>query len=56
MPFFQKINSGAYRVNPNIIFKWSHSNRMGIYYEYIEKNQEITKEKKKTYKKQSPFL
>lgn len=34
LPFLQKINSGAYRVNPNVIFKGSHSNRMGICYEY----------------------
>lgn len=38
--FLQKINSGAYRVNPEVLFKGSHSNRMGICYEYkkIEKN------------------
>lgn len=34
--FLQKINSGAYRVNPEVIFKGSHSNRMGICYEYRE--------------------
>lgn len=34
--FLQKINSGAYRVNPDILFKGSHSNRMGICYEYRE--------------------
>lgn len=33
-PFLVKINSGAYRVNPEVIFKGSHSNRMGICYEY----------------------
>ena len=32
--FLQKINSGAYRVNPDVLFKGSHSNRMGICYEY----------------------
>jgi hypothetical protein len=32
--FLQKINSGAYRVNPEVLFKGSHSNRMGICYEY----------------------
>ena len=35
--FLQRINSGAYRVNPEVIFKGSHSNRMGICYEYKEK-------------------
>lgn len=33
-PFLQKINSGAYRVNPDVMFKGSHSNRMGIIYKY----------------------
>lgn len=32
--FLQKINSGAYRVNPEVMFKGSHSNRMGIIYKY----------------------
>lgn len=35
IPFLQKINSGAYRVNPDVLFKGSHSNRMGICYEFI---------------------
>ena len=39
--FLQKINSGAYRVNPEVIFKGSHSNRMGVCYEYIETNTKI---------------
>jgi transcriptional regulator with XRE-family HTH domain len=34
-PFLQKINSGAYRVNPNVLFKGSYKNRMGICYEFI---------------------
>ena len=33
-PFLQKINSGAYRVNPDVIWKGSYSNRMGVIYEY----------------------
>ena len=33
-PFLQKINSGAYRVNPDVMFKGSHNNRMGICFEY----------------------
>lgn len=32
--FLVKINSGAYQVNPKVIWKGSHSNRMGICYEY----------------------
>lgn len=38
IPFLQKIQSGAYRVNPEIIFKGSHHNRMGIVYEYTLTN------------------
>ena len=34
--FLQKMNSGAYRVNPEVLFKGSHANRMGICYEYRE--------------------
>lgn len=36
MPFLQKINSGAYRVNPDVLYKGSHSNRMGIVFDYSE--------------------
>lgn len=34
--FLQKINSGAYRVNPDIIWKGSYSKRMGICFEYAD--------------------
>ena len=40
--FLQKINSGAYRVNPEVIFKGSHSNRMGVCYEYREVDSRAT--------------
>lgn len=40
IPFLQKINSGAYRVNPNVLFKGSHNNRMGICFEYIQTQKE----------------
>lgn len=36
-PFLQKMHSGAYRVNPDVIFKGSHSNRMGIVFDYSKK-------------------
>lgn len=32
--FLQKINSGAYRINPDIIFKGSKTNRMNVLFEY----------------------
>lgn len=38
--FLVKINSGAYRVNPDVIWKGSHDNRMGILYEYRSSEQE----------------
>ena len=38
--FLVKINSGAYRVNPDVLWKGSHSNRMGICYKYIGEKQE----------------
>lgn len=36
--FLVKINSGAYRVNPDVIWKGSYSNRMGICYEYVQES------------------
>ena len=44
-PFLQKINSGAYRVNPDVIWKGSYSNRMGVIYKYKEKASERTSQK-----------
>lgn len=32
--FLQRINSGAYRVNPDMIFKGSNSSRMNVLYKY----------------------
>ena len=48
--FLQKINSGAYRINPDIIWKGSHSNRMGVCYEYqkIEEQKKVINENDKT--------
>jgi hypothetical protein len=46
--FLQKINGGAYRVNPEIIFKGSHSNRMGICYQYNKMDSENQKAQPKT--------
>lgn len=40
IPFLQKVNSGAYRVNPNVLFKGSHSNRMGVCFQYVETDNE----------------
>lgn len=38
--FLQKINSGAYRVNGDVLFKGSHGNRMGVVFEYTQTNSE----------------
>lgn len=43
IPFLQKINSGAYRVNPDVMFKGSHNNRMGIVMEYHDTKRENNK-------------
>lgn len=52
IPFLQKINSGAYRVNPNVLFKGSHNNRMGVCFQYIKTDSE-NKEKKQEEKETS---
>lgn len=39
-PFLVKINGGAYMVNPDVIWKGSHSSRMGIVFDYKEKVRE----------------
>ena len=38
-PFLVKINSGAYQVNPDIVWKGSHKNRMGICFTYHQATQ-----------------
>jgi len=55
--FLQKINSGAYRINPDVIWKGSHSNRMGVCFEYqkVEAEKAVVEEKtKKVVKKAKP--
>lgn len=36
VPFLIRINSGAYQVNPNVIFKGTHGSRMGVIFDYGE--------------------
>lgn len=43
-PFLVKINSGAYQVNPDVVWKGTHKNRMGICFTY---NQRISESNKK---------
>lgn len=33
-PFLVKIRNGVYQVNPDVLFKGRHSNRMGVCFEY----------------------
>ncbi|WP_343102177.1 replication/maintenance protein RepL [Romboutsia sp. MSSM.1001216sp_RTP31141st1_G3_RTP31141_220114] len=38
--FLQQINQGAYRVNPNVIFKGSRNGRLNVLYQYISEQEE----------------
>ena len=42
--FLQKINAGAYRVNPDYIFKGNHANRMNVLIQYSKTVEENKKE------------
>jgi len=44
--FLQKMHGGAYRVNPEVIFKGSYSNRMGICYQYRKTDLDNKKDEK----------
>ena len=41
--FLQKINSGAYRVNPEYVFKGTRNNRLTVAIEYVNKQAENRK-------------
>jgi len=47
-PFLIKINSGAYQVNPDIIWKGSHNNRMGVVFDYNKTLQNTTETAQET--------
>ncbi|MBQ9199604.1 MAG: replication/maintenance protein RepL [Lachnospiraceae bacterium] len=40
--FLVKINSGAYMVNPNVIWKGSHASRMGVVFDYSAQGQNVS--------------
>ena len=40
--FLQRINGGAYMINPDVIWKGSHANRMGIVFDYKDTLRENT--------------
>ena len=46
--FLIKINGGAYQVNPNIIWKGSHSSRMGVIFNYTTPKSNAEQEKKQS--------
>lgn len=43
--FLIKINSGAYKVNPDVIWKGSHSKRMGVVFNYKDIQRKQTTKK-----------
>ena len=51
-PFLKKIHSGLYQVNPDIIYKGSHRNRMGIIYQFGSIASKDALEKKKAFDEQ----
>jgi len=45
--FLEKINQGAYRVNPDIIFKGSRTGRLNVLYQYNKTKQEREQKEQK---------
>lgn len=52
VPFLKKLHSGLYQVNPDVIYKGSHTSRMGIVFDYTKsdtkKQQDTTENDSKT--------
>lgn len=53
-PFLKKLHSGAYVINPDILYKGKHSNRMGIVYQFGNIPTKDQAEKRKSQGKNSP--
>ena len=45
--FLERINQGAYRVNPDIVFKGTRTGRLNVLYQYNQEKTEIVKKKNK---------
>ena len=43
IPFLVKIRNGVYQVNPDVLFKGRHANRMGVCFEYRENLNKLNK-------------
>ena len=52
--FLQKINIGAYRVNPEVLFKGGHNKRLNILLQYQQTNMDNRKDADKTDKVEAP--
>lgn len=52
--FLQKINIGAYRVNPEVLFKGGHTKRLNILLQYQQTNMDNRKDTDKTDKIEAP--
>lgn len=46
--FLQRINVGAYRVNPDVLFKGNHGHRLSILLQYQQTNEDNRKDSDKT--------
>ena len=49
--FLERINQGAYRVNPNVIFKGTRSNRLNVLYQYRQEQNQQNQRRKHSKKK-----
>lgn len=47
LPFLIKINSGAYQVNPSVLWHGSHNRRMAVIYDYSIRDAEATEKRAK---------
>lgn len=52
--FLQRINVGAYRVNPDVLFKGSHGHRLSILLQYQQTDMDNRKDTDKTDKIETP--
>jgi hypothetical protein len=48
--FLQKINSGAYRVNPDVLFKGGKADRLNVLVKYTDTAKEVAQDNKQQQK------
>ena len=56
IPFLKKINSGAYLVNPEIVFKGKFGSRMAIVYQFDQLSTKENKEKEAAQEQQTELI